>query len=70
MPSSSVVPTEEIAHVLTFARLCPLVEGEQDAVYARQSVEYEVLRDAEDDDDDEPDEVLFRSSCRCAADSC
>lgn len=71
MPSSSVLPTEEVAQTRTFARLCPLAEGEQDDVDdRRQRVEYEVLRDAEDDDDDEPDEVLCRSSCRCAADSC
>ncbi|CAM9919705.1 unnamed protein product, partial [Ectocarpus sp. 12 AP-2014] len=61
MPSSSVLPTEEVAR--TFARLCPLEEGGQDDVDdRRQRVEYEVLRDAEDDDDDEPDEEILQLS--------
>ncbi|CAM9773989.1 unnamed protein product, partial [Ectocarpus sp. 6 AP-2014] len=63
MPSGSVLPAEEVAQTLAFARLCPLAEGEQDDIDdCRQRVEYEVLRDAEDDDDDEPDEEILQLS--------
>lgn len=55
MSSSSVPPEVEESQedVLTFARLCPLADGDDDD----RCIEYEVLRDAADDDDDEPDEV-------------
>lgn len=59
MSSSSVEPEadEEAQEVLTFARLCPLADGDDDD--DERCIEYEVLRDADDDDDDEPDEVGF-----------
>lgn len=55
--SSRSVPqeAEEAQEVLTFARLCPLADGDEDD--DGRCIEYEVLRDADDDDEDEPDEV-------------
>lgn len=52
MSSSSVQPADAL-EVLAFARLCPLADGDVD----NQSIEYEILRDADEDDEDEPDEV-------------
>ena len=52
MSSSSVQPADAL-EVLAFARLCPLADGNVD----NQSIEYEILRDADEDDEDEPDEV-------------
>lgn len=48
-----MLPEGDAHEVLTFARLCPLADGDAE----RPSIEYEVLRDVDDADDDEPDEV-------------
>lgn len=55
MPSSNTPPQGEAQEVLTFARLCPSADGDAE----RPCIEYEVLRDVDDADDDEPDEVSF-----------
>ena len=52
MPSSTVQPAD-VLEVLAFARLCPLAVGDFD----NQSIEYEILRDADEDDEQEPEEV-------------
>lgn len=54
MSCSSVQPADALG-VLAFARLCPLVDGDAD----NQSIEYEILRDADEDEEDEPDEVSW-----------
>lgn len=53
MSSSSVQPADTVVEVLVYARLCPLADGDVD----NQSIEYEILRDADEDDENEPDEV-------------
>lgn len=53
MSSSSVQPAADALEVLAFARLCPLADGDAD----NQSIEYEILRDAAEDDEEEPEEV-------------
>lgn len=53
MSSNSSVQPAEALEVLAFARLCPLADGQAD----NQSIEYEVLRDADEDDEEEPEEV-------------
>ncbi|CAM9701698.1 unnamed protein product [Scytosiphon promiscuus] len=57
--SSASAPRETAAQqdVLTFARLCPFNDSENGSDDGRGRLEYEVLRDADDDDEDEPDEV-------------
>lgn len=54
MSSRSVLAGDaQEAEVLVFARLCPLADGDVDC----QGIEYEVLRDADEDEEAEPDEV-------------
>lgn len=53
--SSNIVLPADAQEVLAFARLCPLADGDVD----HQSIEYEILRDADEDEEDEPDEVCW-----------